>query len=124
MPVAFGYDSLSNSVLMTCQVEAAGCQLVPALGEIGKLLKRHPSSRLLLDLKHLVDCDALTLRFIRQEWLPSISKHGTEVIALIPSQHQRAGAAIDQLMATAGQMGIEVFTFSSTEEAHQWLVAH
>ncbi len=123
-PLVFGYDNLSNAVLVTCQMEAEGRQLVAALEGISRLLEAHPGSRLLLDLKHLVSLDEPGLAAITGEWLPTVHRQGLRVIALVPPTKKRALAAIEALKASAAQLGLRMATFSSTEGAHQWLTAH
>jgi hypothetical protein len=123
-PLVFGYDNLSNAVLVTCQMEVEGRHLVPVLGSISNLLAAHPGSRLLLDLKNLVALDAPSLASLTETWLPAVHQQGLRVIALVPPAKKRAIAAIEALKAGATQLGFRIATFSSTEGAHQWLTQH
>jgi hypothetical protein len=123
-PLVYGYDNLSNAVLVTCPMEVEGRQLVAVLDPIGRLLASHPGSRLLLDLKNLVALDAPSLAQIVDEWLPALHAQGLEVIALVPSTRKRVLAAIEDIKAGATKLGIRVATFSVTEGAHQWLTQH
>ncbi len=123
-PLVFGYDNVSNAVLVTCQMEVEGRQLVSVLDSISKLLEAHPGSRLLLDLQHLVALDAPSLASITGEWLPAMHQQGLRVIAVVPPARKRAVAAIEDLKADAAQLGFRVAAFSSTEGAHQWLTQH
>ena len=123
-PLVFGYDNLSNAVLVTCQMKVEGRQLVSVLDTISSLLAAHPGSRLLLDLQHLVTLDAPSLASITREWLPAMHQQGLRVIALVPPAKKRAATALEALKANAAQLGFRVATFSSTEGAHQWLTGH
>jgi hypothetical protein len=123
-PLVFGYDNLSNAVLVTCQMEVEGRQLVSVLDRIGDLLAGHPGSRLLLDLDKLVALDAPSLASITETWLPAMHRQGLRLIALVPPAKKRAVAAIEALKAGAAQLNIRIATFSSTEGAHQWLTQH
>jgi hypothetical protein len=123
-PFVFGYDNLSNAVLVTCPMEVKGHQFVAVLDSISRLLASHSGSRLLLDLKNLVALDAPSLASIVEEWLPAVHAQGLEVIALVPPTKKRALSAFEGLKAGAMKLGIRVATFSITEDAHQWLTAH
>lgn len=123
-PLVFGYDNLSNAVLVTCQMEVEGRQLVSVLDSISRLLEAHPGSRLLLDFQHLVALDAPSLASITGEWLPAVHRQGLRVIALVPPAKKRAAAALEGLKAAAAQLGFRVATFASTEGAHAWLTGH
>ena len=123
-PIVYGYDNLSNAVLVTCPMEVEGHQLVAVLDAIGRLLASHPGSRLLLDLKNLVALDAPNLAKIVEEWLPARHAQGLEIIALVPPTKKRILSAIEALKAGAAHLGIRVATFSVTEGAHQWLTQH
>jgi hypothetical protein len=123
-PLVFGYDNLSNAVLVTCQMEVEGRQLVSVLDGISKHLEAHRGSRLLLDLQHLVALDAPSLASITGEWLPAVHGQGLRVIALVPPAKKRALAAVEVLKASAAQLGFRVATFLTTEGAHQWLIRH
>ncbi len=123
-PLVYGYDNLSNAVLVTCPMEVEGRQLVTVLDAISRLLASHPGSRLLLDLKNLVAVDALSLAKIVDEWLPALHALGLGVIALVPPTRKRALAATENIKAGAAKLGIQVATFLVTEGAHQWLTQH
>jgi hypothetical protein len=123
-PLVYGYDNLSNAVLVTCPMEVEGRQLVTVLDAIGRLLVAHPGSRLLLDLKNLVALDAPSLAKILDEWLPTMYAQGLGVIALVPPTRKRALSATEGIKAAATQLGIRIATFSITEGAHQWLTQH
>lgn len=123
-PLVYGYDNLSNAVLVTCPMEVEGHQVVAVLDAIARLLASHPGSRLLLDLKNLVALDAPSLAKIVEEWLPALHAQGLGIIALVPPAKKRALSAIETLKAGAAQLGIRVATFSVTEGAHQWLTQH
>ncbi len=123
-PVVFGYDHVTNAVLVTCQMELEGRQLVSVLGSITALLETHPGCRLLFDLKNLVACDAPNQAHLLEKWLPAVHALGLATIALVPPTKKRAAAAADGLKAKAGELGIRINTFSTAEGAHQWLTAH
>jgi hypothetical protein len=123
-PLVFGYDNLSNAVLVTCQMEVEGRQLVSVLDSISTLLAAHPDSRLLLDLKNLVALDAPSLASLTETWLPDMHRQGLRTIAMVPPAKKRAVAAIEGLKAGATQLGFRIATFPSTESAHQWLTQH
>ncbi|MBD0255248.1 MAG: hypothetical protein ICV83_05970 [Cytophagales bacterium] len=111
-------------MLVTCQMEVEGRQLVSVLDSISNLLEAHPGSRLLLDFKNLVALDAPSLSSITGEWLPAMHRQGLRMIALVPPTKKRAVAAIEGLKASAAQLGFQIATFASTEGAHQWLTQH
>ncbi len=123
-PIVFGYDRLCNAILMSCQMEVKGNELVTALWEINKLLDAHQPCRLLMDLKHLVSLNALPLEDTLQEWFPAANAVGLQTIALVPPPNKFLAPDIDHFVAAAGQKGIPVIIFSSIENAHQWLVQH
>lgn len=123
-PVVFGYDNVSNAVLVTCQVELEGRQLVSVLDAVTQLLKTHPGSRLLFDLKHLVACDASHQAQLLEKWLPAARTLGLGTIVLVPPTRKRTAAVADGLKAKAGELGVRVNVFSSAEGAHQWLMTH
>lgn len=123
-PIVFGYDRLSNAILMSCQLAANGNELLTALREISKLLEANQPCRLLMDLQNLVGWEELPLKDTLQEWLPTVNALGLQVIALVPPLAKPVALATSQFVAAAGQKGISVVTFSSVESAHQWLVQH
>lgn len=123
-PVVFGYDHVSDAVLVTCQMELEGRQLVSVLDAVTQLLATHPGSGLLLDLKSLVACDAPNQAHLLEKWLPAVHTLGLGKIALVPPAKKRAAAVADGLKAKAGELGIRIHTFSSAEGAHQWLTTH
>jgi hypothetical protein len=123
-PLVFGYDNLSNAVLVTCPMEVEGHQLVAVLDSVSRLLASHPGSRLLLDLKNLVALDASSLAAIVGEWMPAAHAQGLGVIALVPPTRKRVVATTEALKAAATELGIRIATFSGTEGAHQWLTGH
>jgi hypothetical protein len=123
-PIVFGYDRLTSAILMSCQMEVKGKELVAALRGISKLLDANQPCRLLMDLKNLVEWDALPLEHTLQEWLPAANALGLRVIVLVPPLNKSVAPATEQFVAAAGQKGILVMTFSSVESAHQWLVQH
>jgi|GEM_PF-7097619 len=123
-PVVFGYDPVSNAVLVTCQSELEGQQLVSVLGGVTQLLETHPGSRLLFDLKNLVACDAPNQAHLLEQWLPAMHTLGLGTIVLVPPTRKRTNAVADGLKAKAAELGIRINTFSSAEGAHQWLTTH
>jgi hypothetical protein len=116
------YDTHSGYVQQTLKQPLRGTAFQEILNTTLDTLADNRAVKWLSDERKALELTPDDLDFLTGEWAPRAFRAGWRYLALVVPTDAKARAALQKTVMAFHEMGVQVRTFTSPDEARDWLV--